>query len=87
METQSDEFRVFNAGNPDEYSVIELFETVAKLAHTSSLVWHFELPGDVPKMRKTCINKISSEHGWLPTTDIETGLKLNIDYFSNKLEI
>jgi UDP-glucuronate decarboxylase len=38
METQSDEFRVFNAGNPDEYSVIELFETVAKLAHTSPIV-------------------------------------------------
>ncbi len=76
-----------NIGNPDEFTIKELAETVLRLIpeSTSKLVYK-ELPQDDPKQRQPEISLAKKELNWEPVTMLEAGLKKSIPYFRTVLE-
>ena len=86
MNTSSDITGPFNLGNPSEFTIHELAEKVISLTNSSSKVIYKELPQNDPKRRKPNISKAKSLLNWEPLTDLETGLKMTIDYFESKLK-
>lgn len=74
---------VYNLGNPDEFSILELAEKVKKLIGASSELKTAEsLPEDDPKMRCPDIAKAKTELGWEPKVSLEEGLKKLIKYLN-----
>ena len=72
-----------NLGNPIERTVQELAELIIDLTNSNSKIVNLALPSDDPKQRKPDISLASRDLGWLPETDINTGLARTISYFSN----
>lgn len=72
---------VFNLGNPDEYSILEIANIILGLIKTKSKVVFSSLPADDPKKRKPNIDKISNLVNWFPRTKLKEGLLKTIDYF------
>lgn len=73
-----------NLGNPSEFTVMELAETVKRLTGSSSKVVHKELPQDDPVQRQPDITLAKKHLGWAPTIELEEGLKRSIEYFSKE---
>ncbi len=76
-----------NLGNPSEFTIIELAETVLRLTRSRSAVVHKPLPQDDPAQRCPDISLAKSKLGWEPTVDLEEGLGRTIEYFEQKLGI
>jgi len=74
-----------NLGNPQEYPVLELAETVLRLTKSRSAVVHKPLPSDDPIRRRPDIGLARANLGWEPKVPLEEGLGLTIDYFREKL--
>ena len=75
-----------NLGNPTEFSIRELAETIIELSGSQSTVIYKELPQDDPKQRKPDITLAQKELNWTPYTALETGLKRTIAYFDDLLK-
>lgn len=67
--------QVYNLGNSDEFSILELAEKVKQLTSSTSEVEHKPLPEDDPKQRCPDITKAKEELGWEPKVRLEEGLK------------
>lgn len=76
---------VFNLGNPDEYSMNQLIEVIAKTLRVETQVSNAPLPSDDPKRRKPDINKAKDMLGWEPRVGLEEGLGKTIAYFKDYL--
>jgi nucleoside-diphosphate-sugar epimerase len=63
-----------NIGNPDEYTVLELAETVIAQFESTSTVVHLPLPPDDPTRRRPDITLARQALGWEPTTPLAEGL-------------
>lgn len=74
-----------NAGNPGEFTMLELAEKVLKLTGSNSKVIHQPLPADDPKQRRPDITKAGELLNWNPTIPLEDGLKETIAYFRTRL--
>lgn len=72
---------VYNLGNPDEFTVLELADLVIKLAGKGTKEIKEELPEDDPLRRKPDITKAKEKLGWEPKIKLEEGLKKTIDSF------
>lgn len=70
---------VYNLGNPQEFSILELAQKVKELTGSTSDVEHKPLPADDPKQRCPDITKAKSELGWEPKVNFEDGLKKLIE--------
>ncbi len=70
-----------NMGNPGEYSMTELAETIIDLTNSKSELVYQELPQDDPKQRQPNIDMAKKHLGWSPKTDLHNGLKKTIEYF------
>jgi len=70
-----------NLGNPAEFTMLELAETVIKLTGSKSELVFEELPEDDPKQRQPDISLAKEKLGWEPTVSLEEGLKPTIKYF------
>ncbi|RMG54797.1 MAG: SDR family oxidoreductase [Acidobacteria bacterium] len=77
---------VVNLGNPEEYTIIELAQTVKQLAGSSSKIVFQPLPADDPKRRRPDIAKAERLLGWQPVVGLREGLERTIAYFRRKLE-
>jgi UDP-glucuronate decarboxylase len=83
MMNTGDEFTgPVNIGNPKEFSMLELAETVLKLVNTKSKIVYKPLPSDDPKKRQPDIGLAKEKlNNWKPTIELEEGLKKTIEYF------
>lgn len=70
-----------NLGNPSEFSMIELAETIIELTGSGSNLVHNPLPIDDPKQRRPDIELAKSELGWEPKVSLLEGLRPTIAYF------
>jgi len=70
-----------NLGNPTEFSMLELAETIIRLTGTQSKIVFRDLPSDDPRQRKPLIKKAIDELGWQPKIQLEEGLEKTIQYF------
>jgi dTDP-glucose 4,6-dehydratase len=81
--SQSDERYPVNLGNPREMTVLEFAESIQQLTGGKIPVTYKPLPEDDPKQRKPDIAKAQRVLGWSPVVNLEEGLKLTLEYFSN----
>jgi UDP-glucuronate decarboxylase len=86
METPDDVTGPINVGNPDEFTMIELAESVLKLTGSKSKLTRLPLPADDPKQRQPDITRARSTLGWQPKVKLEDGLKETIKYFRSIAE-
>jgi dTDP-glucose 4,6-dehydratase len=70
-----------NLGNPSEVTVLQLAQTIVRLAHSQSKIVHRELPVDDPKQRRPDITRAKSLLGWEPEVSLEDGLTRTLEYF------
>src|SRR6201747_2266018 len=68
-----------NIGNPDEFTLLELAETVKELTQSSSEIVYEALPVDDPKQRKPDITLARELLGWSPEVSLREGLKRTIE--------
>ncbi|MBI3103708.1 GDP-mannose 4,6-dehydratase [Candidatus Daviesbacteria bacterium] len=72
---------VYNLGNPDEFTILELAEKITLLTSATSVVEYVkELPEDDPVRRCPDIGKAKADLGWEPKMTLEEGLKRLLDY-------
>ncbi|QEI05273.1 SDR family oxidoreductase [Pigmentiphaga aceris] len=85
MMDQDAEIGPINLGNPSEFTIRELAETVLRLTDSrSGLIMH-PLPQDDPAQRQPDISKAKSALAWEPKVSLEDGLKETIAYFRKVL--
>jgi dTDP-glucose 4,6-dehydratase len=70
-----------NLGNPHEVTVMQLAETIVRLAQSKSQIVHRELPVDDPKQRRPNITHAKQLLGWEPEVSLEDGLSRTLEYF------
>jgi len=75
-----------NLGNPGEYTILEVAETVLGLINTPATIIHQELPPDDPGRRRPDITRARELLDWQPTVPLLAGLKETIPYFETKLK-
>ncbi|MFT6006326.1 MAG: UDP-glucuronate decarboxylase [Pseudoalteromonas tetraodonis] len=71
-----------NIGNPNEFTILQLAETVKGMTNSSSGIVLKPLPSDDPKQRQPNITMAQEILGWTPTIELEQGLAKTIEYFS-----
>ncbi len=72
-----------NLGNPCEFTIKELAQKVIKLTKSDSRLIYKPLPSDDPKQRKPDITLANKILNWKPSTDLDEGLKITINYFAS----
>jgi len=75
-----------NIGNPNEFTMLQLAESVIKLTGTKSKIEFHPLPQDDPRQRQPDITLARDKLGWAPTIQLEQGLTKTIAYFDKKLK-
>jgi UDP-glucuronate decarboxylase len=70
-----------NLGNPGEFTMIRLAETVLRLVGGHSQIVFKPLPSDDPRQRQPDISAAVATLGWRPKVELEDGLRATIDYF------
>jgi UDP-glucuronate decarboxylase len=84
MDTPDDFTGPVNLGNPGEFTMIELAETIRELTGSRSELVHKPLPADDPKQRRPDITLARERLGWEPMVPLKEGLKATIAYFEEK---
>ena len=72
-----------NLGNPGEFTVRELAETIIRITGSKSKIVYKPLPQDDPARRKPDVALAHELLGWTPEITLEDGLRQTIDYFRN----
>jgi UDP-glucuronate decarboxylase len=85
MNNEAGEPGPVNLGNPGEFTMLELAETILELTGSASAIEHRELPEDDPRQRQPDISKAKSLLGWEPTVALKEGLVNTIAYFDGVL--
>jgi dTDP-glucose 4,6-dehydratase len=70
-----------NIGNPTEYTIAQLAETILEIIGSEAGVRYVPLPTDDPKVRQPDISRAREALGWEPTVPLSDGLNLTIEYF------
>lgn len=70
-----------NLGNPSEFTMLELADSILRLTGSHSKLTFKSLPMDDPKQRQPDIRLASEQLKWVPQISLEDGLKETIAYF------
>ena len=73
-----------NIGNPDEFTLLELAETIKELTGSSSEMVYEALPEDDPKVRRPDITLARDLLSWAPEVSLHEGLRRTIDESSDR---
>lgn len=76
-----------NLGNPSEYTILQLAETIQRLIDPTAEIVFKPLPQDDPQRRQPNISRAKSHLGWEPSVPLEEGLAKTIAYFRDRLAI
>jgi dTDP-glucose 4,6-dehydratase len=68
-----------NVGNPDEFTLLELAETVIEVTGSRSEIVFEALPTDDPQVRQPDISLARELLGWEPTVELREGLRRTLD--------
>jgi UDP-glucuronate decarboxylase len=74
-----------NLGNPNEFTIKQLAESVIELTGTTSKIKYLALPSDDPKQRKPDIQIAKSVLNWESDIQLKEGLQKTIAYFKGQL--
>jgi dTDP-glucose 4,6-dehydratase len=72
---ESGDHEPMNLGNPGEFTILELAETVLRVSGSESKIVYEALPVDDPRQRKPDITRAQEVLGWEPEIDLEGGLR------------
>ena len=78
---ETDEHLPVNIGNPGEFTILECARRVIAITGSKSQIRFDPLPEDDPKQRRPDITKARNLLGWEPKIDLDTGLRMSVDYF------
>ncbi|MEA2368831.1 MAG: dTDP-glucose 4,6-dehydratase [Thermoleophilaceae bacterium] len=76
---ESGEHMPVNVGNPDEFTLLELAETMIDVTGSKSEIIYEALPTDDPQVRQPDISLARQILGWEPAIDLQTGLRRTIE--------
>ena len=82
----SDYIGPMNLGNPGEYTILELAQSVQKMINPDAELKFEPLPQDDPRRRQPDITKAKAMLDWEPTVPLKEGLELTIADFKARLE-
>jgi len=86
METPDDFIGPVNVGNPSEFTILELAQTVIEMTQSPSKLQFISLPEDDPMQRQPDISLAKEVLDWAPSTTLRSGLAQTIDYFREHLD-
>src|SRR5712691_7642749 len=72
---ESEEHLPVNLGNPEEFTILELAQTVVRLTSSKSEIVFEALPIDDPQVRQPDITRARQLLGWEPELQLEEGLR------------
>ena len=75
-----------NLGNPGEFTIRQLAETIVDMTGSRSRLVQRPLPQDDPRQRRPDLARAKAELGWQPTTVLRDGLVRTIAYFRQLLD-
>jgi dTDP-glucose 4,6-dehydratase len=81
---ESGEHLPVNIGNPDEFTLNELAESVVRITGSKSDIVHEALPVDDPQVRQPDITRARQLLGWEPEVDLEEGLRRMLPSFGRE---
>jgi dTDP-glucose 4,6-dehydratase len=64
-----------NLGNPNEFTILELAETVLRVTGSKSEIVYEALPVDDPQIRQPDITRAMEILDWKPEVQLEEGLR------------
>ncbi|WP_170402108.1 UDP-glucuronic acid decarboxylase family protein [Ruegeria arenilitoris] len=85
MNSEDDVTGPVNLGNPVEFSMNELANTVLRLTGVETSIDYKPLPDDDPKQRRPDITLAKNVLGWNPQIQLEEGLHSTVCYFQELL--
>ncbi|MEM9271736.1 MAG: UDP-glucuronic acid decarboxylase family protein [Cyanobacteria bacterium P01_F01_bin.143] len=74
-----------NIGNPGEYTILELANTIQKMVNPDAELVFKPLPEDDPKQRQPDISRAKKLLDWEPKIPLQEGLELTIKDFRDRL--
>ena len=75
-----------NLGNPDEYTILELANTIQNMVNPELELVFKPLPQDDPRQRQPDITKARTILNWKPTIPLKEGLQMTIEDFRNRIQ-
>jgi UDP-glucuronate decarboxylase len=85
MQSPDDVTGPLNIGNPEEFTMQYLAETILDLTGSHSRIVHHPLPQDDPRQRRPDIARANALLGWQPRIPLRQGLGRTISYFEELL--
>lgn len=85
MESDPDIVGPMNMGNPTEFTMLELAQTVKDVTGSRSAIEFKPLPVDDPRQRQPDIEFAKEALGWQPQIALEDGLRKTVEYFDELL--
>ena len=76
-----------NIGNPGEYTILQLAETIQKTIDPDAEIVFEPLPQDDPKQRQPDITRAKNWLDWEPTVDLKNGLEKTIADFRARVQV
>ena len=74
-----------NLGNPGEFTILELAETLIRMTGSRSKIVYEPLPSDDPHQRKPDVTVARDKLDWQPRVPLDQGLAKTIAYFERRL--
>ena len=74
-----------NIGNPGEYTILQLAQTIQQMVNPNVEVQYRPLPQDDPRRRQPDITKAAQLLGWQPTVELHPGLERTIADFRDRM--
>ena len=83
--SRAEEHEPVNIGNPTEFTILDCAQQVLAVTGSMSALKYEALPQDDPKQRRPDIGKARRLLGWEPKIDLETGLRMSLEYFRKEV--